>query len=197
MPYPPRALYNLVADIDSYRLYLPYCLDSRITARCPATSAPTEADLRIAWGSFDETFRSRVTCCDPTATSTAAPATPTTTSGDEVMAVEADASGGGSSGGGGLFQLLKARWEISPATAITGANATITTTTATTTTTTTTTTAPTTRDDSSQVRLHVEYLFANPLYNAFSGAFAPKLADLMVDAFVKRAQEVLGDDKPS
>lgn len=171
MSYPPRALYRLVADIDSYRLYLPYCLDSRVTARCPATNAPTEADLRIGWGSFDETFRSRVSCCGPAATPTAA----TAAVGGEVMTVQADAcgggGGGGSSSGAGLFQLLKARWEVSPAT--------------------------TTGDDSSQVRLHVEYLFVNPLYNAFSGAFAPKLTDLMVDAFEKRAREVLGDGKSS
>jgi coenzyme Q-binding protein COQ10 len=140
LPHPPKALYNLISDIDSYRHYLPYCLGSRVTARCPSTNAPTEADLRVGWGQYDETFRSTVICRP------------------QELSVEADASQNP------LFQKLRARWEISPAEE---------------------------KHQGSDVKLHVEFKFTNPLYSAVSGAFAPKVAGVMVEAFEKRAKDVL------
>ncbi|PWW72348.1 hypothetical protein C7212DRAFT_57074, partial [Tuber magnatum] len=62
LPYPSRSLFSLVADINAYHKFLPYCLGSRVTRTCPRTHLPTEAELRVAWGSFDETFTSVVTC---------------------------------------------------------------------------------------------------------------------------------------
>ncbi|KAI5844229.1 polyketide cyclase/dehydrase and lipid transporter [Tricharina praecox] len=139
LPHPPAALYRLISDIDAYHEYLPYCLGSRITSRCPDTNTPTEADLRVGWGAFDETFRSRVTCIP------------------ERLSVQADASQNP------LFKQLKARWEIKDS------------------------------DDGhgGDVSLHIEFAFANPLYAAVGGAVAPKVAGVMVDAFEKRAREVL------
>jgi coenzyme Q-binding protein COQ10 len=63
-----------------------------------------------------------------------------------------------------LFQKLCARWEISPAEE---------------------------KHQGSDVKLHVEFKFTNPLYSAVSGAFAPKVAGVMVEAFEQRAKEVL------
>ncbi|KAI5798893.1 hypothetical protein EDC01DRAFT_22011 [Geopyxis carbonaria] len=144
LPHPPQNLYKLVADIDSYSAYLPYCIGSKVTKRCSETSAPTEADLRVGWGSFDETFSSRVTCKP------------------EDLMVEADASQNP------LFEKLLARWEISePATTI----------------------EP---EGKSDVHLKIEFQFTNPIYSALSGAVAPKVADVMIQAFEKRAKEVLG-----
>ena len=139
LPHTPAALYRLVSDIDTYHEYLPYCLGSRITSRCPSTNTPTEADLRVGWGAFDETFRSRVTC---------SPAR---------LSVQADASQNR------LFERLTARWEIKDAEGGKGGD----------------------------VSLHVQFAFANPLYAAVGGAVAPKVAGVMVDAFEKRAREVL------
>jgi coenzyme Q-binding protein COQ10 len=138
LPHPPQSLYNLVSDIDSYHRYLPYCLGSSITSRCPDTNSPTEADLRVGWGQFDETFRSKVTCIP------------------EELMVEADASQNP------LFEKLLARWEILPQ-----------------------------EEGGSDVKLHVEFKFMNPLYSAVSGAIAPKVAGVMIEAFEKRAKEVL------
>ncbi|KAA8903178.1 cyclase/dehydrase family protein [Sphaerosporella brunnea] len=142
LPHAPKALYKIVSDIDSYRHFLPYCLGSQVTARCPHTNAPTEADLRVGWGQFDETFRSTVTCRP------------------EHLSVEADASQNP------LFQKLCARWEIAPA-------------------------EDTNAAGGSDVKLHVEFKFTNPLYSAVSGAFVPKVAGVMVEAFEQRAKEVL------
>jgi coenzyme Q-binding protein COQ10 len=143
LPHRPQNLYALVADIDSYSRYLPYCLDSTVVARCPRTNAPTEADLRVGWGQFDETFRSKVTCVP------------------EDLAVQADASQNP------LFEKLLARWEIRPS-------------------------AAGTKDCGSHVELHMEFKFTNPLYGALSGTLAPKVASVMIEAFEKRAKEVLG-----
>ena len=41
--------------------------------------------------------------------------------------------------------------------------------------------------------LRIQFEFANPLYSALSGAVVDKVADVMAEAFVKRAREVLGD----
>ena len=127
LPHAPQALYGLVSDVDAYRHYLPYCLGSRVTARSPTNDSPTEAELRVGWGSFDETFLSKVRCLP------------------DALSVEADASHNP------LFERLIARWEIVP-----GARGG----------------AP----RASDVRLHVEFQFVNPLYAAVSGAIAPKVA---------------------
>jgi len=67
-----------------------------------------------------------------------------------------------------LFEKLLARWEIRPST------------------------AAGTKDCGSHVELHMEFKFTNPLYGALSGTVAPKVASAMIEAFEKRAKEVLG-----
>jgi coenzyme Q-binding protein COQ10 len=44
-----------------------------------------------------------------------------------------------------------------------------------------------------QVRLDLEFAFANPLYATLSAAAAPKVADLMVKAFEERVDALLKD----
>lgn len=105
-------------------------------------SLPTEADLRVGWGTYDETFRSKV-LCEP-----------------EKLIVRADASRNE------LFQTLKTRWEIRQ------------------------------RDEGgSDVALHIEFQFRNPVYAALSGAVAPKIVGVMVAAFERRAKDVLGEEE--
>ncbi|BFZ65295.1 Coenzyme Q-binding protein coq10, mitochondrial [Saitoella coloradoensis] len=52
-----------------------------------------------------------------------------------------------------------------------------------------------TPDSACNVSVAIEFAFTNPLYAAVGGAAAPKVAPLMIDAFQKRAQEVLGPSK--
>ncbi|KAI9724563.1 MAG: hypothetical protein M1812_000631 [Candelaria pacifica] len=47
--------------------------------------------------------------------------------------------------------------------------------------------------EQTEVSLVIEYQFASPMYAALSKAFAPKVAGLMIEAFEKRALDVLGE----
>ncbi|TGZ84733.1 hypothetical protein EX30DRAFT_392153 [Ascodesmis nigricans] len=143
--YPPRKLYTLISDIDSYHKFLPYCLDSRVITPQTATT-PSLADLRVGFGSYDETFRSEVTC------------------DEREMTVVAD----GAKGGGGLFEVLVARWKVVDAK------------------------RRAEETERSEVTLRIDYRFANPLYGALSSAVIPKVAEVLVEAFERRAEEVLG-----
>ncbi|KAK4104044.1 hypothetical protein N658DRAFT_443807 [Parathielavia hyrcaniae] len=88
LPYPPPQVYTLIADIDSYRHFLPHCTHSRVTRwtttnpvptttqsngqgqakPTPSTSTtarlkhPCQADLTVGWGPFTQTYTSRVYC---------------------------------------------------------------------------------------------------------------------------------------
>lgn len=48
--------------------------------------------------------------------------------------------------------------------------------------------------EKSDVSLKLEFCFANPIYAAMSKAVAPKVAQLMVEAFERRAGELLGKE---
>lgn len=141
-PYAPGPLYTLVSDINSYHKFLPYCLGSNVTKYSEPDSLPIEADLRVGWGAYDETFRSKV-LCEP-----------------DKLIVRADASRNE------LFQTLKTRWEIQQR-----------------------------EEGGSDVALHIEFQFRNPVYAALSGAVAPKIARIMVAAFERRAKDVLGEEE--
>ncbi|KAL8993339.1 MAG: hypothetical protein Q9188_007353, partial [Gyalolechia gomerana] len=67
LPYPRSALYNLIADIPSYPTFLPYCQSARITSHSAPDPThnhrwPHTADLRVGWGPYEESFRSRIYC---------------------------------------------------------------------------------------------------------------------------------------
>lgn len=56
LPYAPRQMYDLVADIDRYPEFLPWCIAARITKR---EAGAVEADLIIGFKIFRERFTSR------------------------------------------------------------------------------------------------------------------------------------------
>ncbi len=57
LPYTPRQLFDLVADIERYPEFLPWCLAARVRAR---DGALVTADLVIGFKIFREGFTSRV-----------------------------------------------------------------------------------------------------------------------------------------
>ena len=62
MPYSADQLYALVADIDSYPQFLPWCSAARVRKRRQdGTAEVVEADLVISFKVFRERFGSRVT----------------------------------------------------------------------------------------------------------------------------------------
>lgn len=79
LPYPRAQLYELIADVDSYARFLPYCKHSRVTAWGTAAAAatnnknndetttipkkwPTAGELALGWGPLDHTYTSRIVC---------------------------------------------------------------------------------------------------------------------------------------
>ncbi|KAI2641832.1 hypothetical protein GGS26DRAFT_20996 [Hypomontagnella submonticulosa] len=182
LPYNHAALYDLIADVDSYARFLPYCTVSRVTRWTTTPDAnqrrwPTRADLTAGWGGLTETYTSRLLCVPALGIVEAV-------SGDavsEIPAAELRAHGlvaegpdaRSDSDGGGVFKSLVTRWTVRPA-------------------------ERATRDDRfqhewSDVRLSIKYQFANPLYMAVSSAVADKVAPVMVEAFVEQARRILGE----
>ncbi len=64
LPHSPKQMYDLVADIERYPEFLPWCLAARITKR---GEGMVESDLVIGFKMFRERFRSRATFRPPDA----------------------------------------------------------------------------------------------------------------------------------
>jgi coenzyme Q-binding protein COQ10 len=62
LPYTPGQLFDLVADIERYPEFLPWCVGARIKERRPDLVV---ADLIIGFRVFRERFTSRVSLCPP------------------------------------------------------------------------------------------------------------------------------------
>ena len=62
LPYRPEQLFDLVADIERYPEFLPWCLGARITRR---DGQIIHADLIIGFRMIRERFKSRVTLDGP------------------------------------------------------------------------------------------------------------------------------------
>ena len=62
LPYPPSLLFNVVADIESYPKFLPWCLAARIRER---DGSKVVADMVIGFRGLRERFTSRVTFDQP------------------------------------------------------------------------------------------------------------------------------------
>jgi coenzyme Q-binding protein COQ10 len=101
LPYPQDALYELIADVDSYAQFVPYCSHSRVTRWTDPDANgrkwPALADLHVGWGGFNEEFTSRLRCVP----------------GVSVEAVSGDpGSGPGSSDASAVFKSLVTRWSL-------------------------------------------------------------------------------------
>jgi coenzyme Q-binding protein COQ10 len=57
VPYAPKQLFDLVADVAKYPSFLPWCVGARIRSR---SEDQLVADLTIGFGPFRESFTSRV-----------------------------------------------------------------------------------------------------------------------------------------
>lgn len=62
VPYTPEQLFDLVADVDKYPRFLPWCVAARVHHR---EADHVKADLTIGFGPFRESFTSRVTLDRP------------------------------------------------------------------------------------------------------------------------------------
>ncbi|RYP12588.1 hypothetical protein DL767_011246 [Monosporascus sp. MG133] len=190
LPYNHAALYDRIADIDSYASFLPYCRSARVTAwSAPDEDAdperrgrrrwPTRADLTAGWGGIEATYTSRVFCAPGIGVVEAI-------SGDartELSEAELRRYGLRDDGpdprgdDGGVFKSLVTRWTVTPAEEAARADRF--------------------QNEWSDVRLDIKFQFENPLYGAVSSAVADKLAPVMVNAFVEQAKRVLKEPRKS
>ncbi|RPA83325.1 hypothetical protein BJ508DRAFT_413524 [Ascobolus immersus RN42] len=165
LPFPRPVLYSIIRDIDAYSSFLPFCSASIVTSRSttppthPISSTPTseqtkgdptQADLKIGFGGFDETFSSKVSCSYD----------------DKVGVVRADSGEAVSGREGEVFERLVTRWEVKDLEGSQGKD--------------------------SEVKLDIEFTFKNPFYAMVTKSVTPKVAGAMMEAFEKRAGELVG-----
>ncbi|WP_262695142.1 type II toxin-antitoxin system RatA family toxin [Kordiimonas aquimaris] len=62
LPYTPEQVFALVADVQAYPDFLPWCIGARVYNRKPSSF---DADVIIGFKMFRETFTSRVTFLEP------------------------------------------------------------------------------------------------------------------------------------
>jgi coenzyme Q-binding protein COQ10 len=181
LPYKSSSLYTLIADVDSYSLFVPYCVESKVTKWSDEDKNgqrwPSEADLKVGWGGYEEKFTSRLFCVPGSVVEAL--------SGDAVTDIsKADLSHHSATfdapaTANAIFQSLSTRWTVKSFHYK----------------------APTGQPqpdktlhparDQTEVHLTLNFQFSNPIYAALSKAVAPKVAGMMIEAFEIRARRLL------
>ncbi len=200
--HPAGPIYALIADIPSYPSFLPYCtsaatislsgLDPVFKKRWPRT-----ADMHVAWGPIETCFRSRVYCLPNNIVEAVAGKARCSISPEKLPHYPSDGWGSNADpysaqastddgAGGSIFTSLLTRWTLreypfkppladgTPAQEGEANKPSILKT---------------------EVALVIEVQFASAAYAALSQAAAPKVADMMIDAFEKRAKKMLSVGK--
>ncbi|EJD01644.1 uncharacterized protein FOMMEDRAFT_90501 [Fomitiporia mediterranea MF3/22] len=174
LPYSQKQLYELVADVDNYRHFVPYCTESKVlTSRLVNPHASQnegkvekkEARLTVGFLAFKESYVSEVTC-------------------RPYLSVEAVASSGTP-----LFKRLVTTWRFQPADSssphLTHAGVS------------SHSSAGSPSSDSpangpTLLSIDLGFAFSNPIYAAASSAFFKQVSSMMVQAFERRCVEVYG-----
>ena len=60
---PAENLYDVVTDVDNYHLFVPWCIDSKVTDRI--SNERMDADLKIGFGVFNEKYTSNISMKRP------------------------------------------------------------------------------------------------------------------------------------
>ncbi|KAI9851138.1 MAG: hypothetical protein M1838_004347 [Thelocarpon superellum] len=191
LPYPSSALYAIIADIESYSHFLPYCLESRVSRwSSPDHNGdkwPAEASLRVGWGGFEEQFVSGVYCVPGRVVeAVSGQARPTIREKDlphYASATSFPSISAATSTSNTLYKHLLTTWTLRPfpykpppsdgTTPQEGR-------------------ALTPATEQTEVDLAIDFQFVNPVYAALSKAVAPRIAGVMIDAFETRAAALLG-----
>jgi len=181
LPYKPSSLYTIIADVDSYSSFLPYCLDSKVTKwSAPDANGnrwPAEGDLKIGWGGFEETFTSRLFCVPGSIVEAlggeAVTDLPKSDLAHHAATFDAPAVANN------IFKSIRTRWHVKPFQYKPPAGQL----------------QPNRMGlparEQTEVHLSIDFLFSNPIYAALSKAVAPKVASVMIEAFEVRAKKLL------
>ncbi|KAI4155075.1 MAG: hypothetical protein LQ340_001232 [Diploschistes diacapsis] len=174
LPYASSELYDLIADIPSYPLFLPFCTGARVLAssapdRATGATHPAAASLSVGWKGIAEQFVSRVYCVPGRVVEAVSGSDGATSLSPQELVrwgyASAPSSGDGvGEAGNDIFRSLRTRWTLEGLGEGRG----------------------------TEVDLKIEMEWKNMFYAAMSQAAAEKVAGVMVGAFEKRAREMLG-----
>ncbi|KAI5238712.1 hypothetical protein E4T42_08890 [Aureobasidium subglaciale] len=191
--YDAKTLYAIVADIQSYHKFLPFCVSSNVTKQSSPDAEgktwPEEAELVIGYKDvMRESFYSRVYCAPESfivesvsgETNTTVPSDSITHHNPRPSPSEDPARNAT------ILTHLRSRWTLSPFPYKPGPMGNERP-------------QEVTSDIpprmQTEVNLSIDYQFANPLYTTLSAAAAPKVAEKMIEAFEMRARDML--DRPA
>ena len=189
LPYTSRAIFSVISDVGAYSSYLPFCRDSTVTKHSsPAQDGkkyPEEAKLVVGYNEgVSEEFYSRVYCIPDTTVEAVSGSTNTSlpAEGLEHHSARSTDTSSDPTRREGVLSHLVTRWSLKqfpykPAPEA-GAHKTKES-------------SEESPKDRTEVSLHIEFLFSNPVYAALSQAAAPKVADKMIEAFERRVREVV------
>ncbi|KAJ9626436.1 Coenzyme Q-binding protein coq10, mitochondrial [Taxawa tesnikishii (nom. ined.)] len=192
LPYPPSLIYSVIADINSYSAFLPYCRSSTVTKTsspdADGNTWPEEAKVVIGFNDdIGESWWSRIYCDPGKVIEAVSGNSETTLSPDRIKHHSARPESNDPTRNASVLTHLLTRWTLRPFPFKPGPlpsqgepqqN-----------------TSPIPPKEQTEVSLALEFQFANPIYATMSAAAAPKVAEKMVEAFEKRVRSVL--DGPS
>lgn len=195
LQYPSRLIYSVISDVAGYETFVPWCQASIVTKTSqPASNGktyPEEAKLVIGFNNdVSETFTSRVYCVPGQVVEAVSGNAETTLLPSDIphhsprpADPEQDASRKET-----VMTYLLTRWTIKPypykpppmsATHPTSTHKNHEE------------TSDLPGQEKTEVNLHIQYQFANPMYAALSSAAAPRVAEKMIEAFEKRVKAVI------
>ena len=138
---------------------------------------PSQADLKVGWGGFDEKFTSRLFCVPGSVVEALGGEALTELKKSDIAHYASSSSPPATANA--IFKSLRTRWTVTPFNYK----------------------SPTGRQetdkrqrpatDETEVRLTIDFQFSNPVYAALSKAAAPRLAGVMIEAFEERAKKLL------
>lgn len=180
LPFQAEKVYELIADVDSYSKFLPFCKRSKVTKYHlpdnPSLKCPAEAILTIGKGGIEETFTSSIYCVPGSLVEAL--------SGDAVLNLPRDSqqfksiTSHENSFRNDLFKHLRTKWTIQPDNLLPTVG------------------SPkemnrSTTPCTTKVMLDIEYQLLNPIYATLSGSFTPEICETMIKAFESRAFETI------
>lgn len=172
--YHRQQLYKIVADVDSYNKFVPFCTQSKVLSRREPLrdlkipdGFSMDAELTVGFLSFTESYVSKVTCSpyDSVKVSLSLQGASHFREIDTTRSRKAVASSSTP-----LFKTLETTWKFEP---IVNASE---------------------GKESTLVRYDIAFDFANPLHAAISAKFFGQVSGLMMRAFEDRCEEVYGLD---
>jgi coenzyme Q-binding protein COQ10 len=180
LPYKYTSLYALIADVDSYSSFLPYCQESKVTEWSAkdkdGNTWPAKADLTVGWGGYEEKFTSRLFCIPNSVVEAVGGDARTTLSRGDLNHYSSTSE---TPTAVNIFKSLSTKWTVKPFYYKPPSG------------------RPQTDNamhpsrDQTEVHLSIKFLFSNPVYAGLSKAVAPKVAGVMIEAFERRARKLL------